>query len=115
EEWYDPEAGDGRRPDEVRFSTPAKDASRRDLTMNALFFDIKAKQIRDYNMDENGRGQGFADIKAKVARPVGNARDRFREDKLRIPRLVRFFCRFNPGEMVRHLDQDTLTAISEFK
>jgi len=106
---------DGRRPDSVQFSTPAKDAQRRDLTYNALFYDIHKKEIRDYNLNHEGEGQGLHDIKNLVARPVGKARDRFQEDKLRIPRLVRFFSRFNPGEIMQHLDKDTLAAIDEFK
>jgi len=106
---------DGRRPDSVSFSTPAKDAQRRDLTYNALFYDIHKKEVRDYNLNDEGEGQGLHDIKNLVARPVGNARDRFREDKLRIPRLVRFFSRFNPGYIMQHLDKETLSAIEEFK
>jgi tRNA nucleotidyltransferase/poly(A) polymerase len=78
EEWYDPEKGDGRRPDQVSFSTPGKDAQRRDLTMNALFYDVDKKEIRDYNVDEAGRGLGLQDIKNLVARPVGNAKGPFR-------------------------------------
>lgn len=111
----DGEYSDGRRPDSVKFSTPGKDAQRRDLTYNALFYDIHAKEIRDYNLDDKGNGVGLSDIKNLIARPVGNARDRFREDKLRIPRLVRFFSRFNPGYILQHLDQNTLAAIEEFK
>ena len=106
---------DGRRPDSVSFSTPAKDAQRRDLTYNALFYDIHKKEIRDYNLNDNQKGQGLEDIKNLVARPVGNARDRFQEDKLRIPRLIRFFSRFNPGDILNHLDRNILDAIQEFK
>ena len=83
EEWYDPDAGDGRRPDQVRFSTPAKDAQRRDLTINALFHDIQRKEIRDYNLGADGKGQGIEDLRRKVVRPVGDPRKHFREDKLR--------------------------------
>lgn len=54
---------DGRRPDSVSFSTPSKDSQRRDLTFNALFFDIHKKEIKDYN-----NGQGIQDIKDLVAR-----------------------------------------------
>jgi tRNA nucleotidyltransferase/poly(A) polymerase len=115
EDWYDPESGDGRRPDKVAYSTPAKDAKRRDLTVNALFYDINDKEVRDYNLDEEGRGMGIQDIKNKVARPVGNPRDRFREDRLRIPRLVRFFCRFNDGDILKALDEKTLEAVWEFR
>lgn len=115
EEVYDKETGDGRRPDEVKFSTPEKDAKRRDLTINALFYDISNKEIRDYNLNTDGTGQGIEDIKKKLSRPVGSARDRFTEDKLRIPRLLRFFSRFNPGEIQDHLDQETLSAIKDLK
>lgn len=115
-EWYDPESGDGRRPDKVQTGVSAKeDASRRDLTMNALFYDIADKKIVDFNLNHEGKGQGIEDIRNKVARPVGNPRDRFREDKLRIPRLIRFFSRFNTGEILSHLDKDTILAIEEFK
>lgn len=115
-EWYDPENGDGRRPDKVQTGVSAKaDASRRDLTMNALFYDINNKKIVDFNLNHEGKGQGFEDIRNKVARPVGNARDRFREDKLRIPRLIRFFSRFNSSYIMSHLDKDTIEAIHEFK
>ena len=114
EEYYDPIAGDGRRPDKVSFSTADKDASRRDLTMNALFYDIDNKKIIDYNTVQ-GKGQGIDDIKNLVARPVGNPYERFREDKLRVLRLVRFFSRFNPGLIKDHLDSDTLGAIEKFK
>ena len=115
EEWYDPDAGDGRRPDKVAYSTPENDAKRRDLTINALLYDLGSKQIRDYNLDAQGLGQGFDDIRNKVARPVGSARERFREDKLRVLRLVRFFCRFNDGNIFRSLDGQTLEAIEEFR
>jgi tRNA nucleotidyltransferase/poly(A) polymerase len=107
--------GDGRRPDKVSFSTPKKDSARRDIYMNALYYRIDTKQIMDFNVDENGKGQGFEDIRNKAVRPVGNARERFREDKLRIPRLIRFFSRYNPNEILDHLDRNTILAIKEFK
>lgn len=111
----DGEYTDGRHPDSVSYSTPGQDAKRRDLTYNALFYDIHKKEIRDYNLNQEGLGQGIDDIKNLVARPVGDARQRFLEDKLRIPRLVRFFSRFNSGDIMSHLDQNTLDAIQEFK
>lgn len=115
EDWYDPDAGDGRRPDKVAYSTPSKDAQRRDLTVNALFYDINAREVRDYNLDSEGQGMGIQDIKNKVVRPVGKARDRFREDRLRICRLVRFFCRFNDGDILKAMDEQTLEAVWEFR
>ena len=114
EDYYDPTSGDGRRPDKVEFSTPEKDAQRRDLTMNALFYDIDKNEILDFNT-KNGVGQGIEDIKNLIARPVGDPEKRFAEDKLRILRLIRFFSRFNPGLMVQHIDNDTKNAIEKYK
>lgn len=114
EEWYDPE-GPGRRPDNVKFSTAAADAKRRDLTMNALFYDPKNQQVIDYNVNDEGKGQGIEDIQNRTARFVGNPRERIREDKLRILRLIRFFSRYNPGEMTQHMDKETIKAIEDFK
>lgn len=114
EDYYDPKTGDGRRPDKVEFSTPEKDAQRRDLTMNALFYDIDKKEIIDFNT-KNGVGQGIEDIKNLIARPVGDPEQRFAEDKLRILRLVRFFSRFNPGLMIQNIDNPTKSAIEKFK
>ena len=110
EEWYDPDLGDGRRPDQVKQgSTPAVDASRRDLTINALFYDIRSGMVYDYN-----DGRGLEDILHKKVRPVGNARQRFQEDKLRVLRLFRFFSRYNDGLAEHHLDPDTQEALAEF-
>jgi len=115
EEWYDPESGDGRRPDKVRFSDAAKDASRRDFTMNALFYYPLQREVRDYNLDDDGHGQGFEDIKAKRVRFVGDPKERIREDRLRILRLLRFDGRFNQGDIVSRLDQGTLNAVAEYR
>src|ERR1044072_887490 len=83
------EAGysDSRRPDEVRFSTIDKDVERRDLTMNALFYDIDKKEIVDLV-------GGLHDIDHGIVRTVGSAIERFNDDKLRKMRAARFAARF---------------------
>lgn len=74
---------DGRRPKEVFFSDELKeDLSRRDFTINAMAYN-KDRGLVDYF-------GGLEDIKNKTVRTVGNARDRFSEDYLRILRAVRF-------------------------
>ncbi len=78
---------DGRRPDEVRFSTPEHDAQRRDFTINGLFFDPLAEQVIDYV-------GGRADLERRVIRAIGLAEERFEEDKLRMLRAVRFAATF---------------------
>lgn len=115
EEWYDPEKGDGRRPDKVKFSSPGKDAARRDLTINALFYHLQEKEVRDYNLDLYGRGQGLDDIRNKRVRTVGHPSERFREDKLRVLRFVRFFSQYNYGNILQGMDVDTVLAFAEHR
>jgi len=75
---------DARRPDEVRFATdPGEDARRRDFTCNALYLDPLADEL----FDPCG---GLEHLAARRLVAVGDARARFREDGLRLLRLVRF-------------------------
>lgn len=83
----DSKEGDGRRPDSVEFTTIEGDVSRRDLTINALFFDIDTGEIVDLV-------GGIEDLKNGIVRTVGNPEDRFGEDRLRILRAIRFAARF---------------------
>ncbi len=79
---------DGRRPGEVRYETePRLDASRRDFTMNAIFLDPVGDEMLDYF-------HGIEDLEAGVVRAIGDARERFEEDHLRLLRAVRFAARF---------------------
>ena len=82
----DGESSDGRRPDSVVFSDIETDVKRRDLTINALFYDIETNEIVDLV-------GGIEDIKNKVVRTVGEADERFGEDRLRVLRAIRFAAR----------------------
>jgi len=76
--------GKGRRPDAVEFTPDIKqDVLRRDLTINALYYDIGKGQI----VDVVG---GIKDLKKKQIRTVGKPSQRFDEDPLRKLRAVRF-------------------------
>ena len=77
----------GRRPDSVEFTNIEGDVKRRDLTINALFYDIDTKEIVDLV-------GGVDDLKNGVVRTVGAPEDRFGEDRLRILRAIRFAGRF---------------------
>lgn len=79
--------GSGRRPDSVEFTTIENDVKRRDLTINALFYDIESGEIVDLV-------GGVEDLKNGVIKTVGSPEDRFKEDRLRILRAVRFAARF---------------------
>jgi putative nucleotidyltransferase with HDIG domain len=74
---------DGRRPEGVVFTTAEKDAARRDFTMNGLFLDPTNGEVIDYV-------GGRKDITDGLIRAIGHPRERFREDKLRMLRAVRF-------------------------
>jgi len=82
------EAGyeDGRHPTEVRFTSAAEDASRRDFTINGMFYDPLKEQVIDYV-------HGQADLERRVIRTIGNPDERFGEDYLRVLRAVRFSTR----------------------
>jgi poly(A) polymerase len=79
---------DGRRPEMVTFSTPEEDAARRDFTINGMFHDPVADQFIDFV-------GGQADLQTKTLRAIGDPVARFREDKLRLLRAVRFAARFD--------------------
>ena len=82
---------DGRRA-VVRFGRDfAADARRRDFTMNALFL-----EIHGVVHDEVG---GIVDLAARRVRFIGEARQRIREDYLRILRLFRFHAAHGAGEL----------------
>jgi tRNA nucleotidyltransferase/poly(A) polymerase len=79
---------DGRHPDKVVFSTSVKDdVQRRDFTINALLLDPKTNEVLDYV-------GGREDLRAGIIRAIGRPEERFREDKLRMVRAVRFAARF---------------------
>lgn len=93
------DVGSGRRPDSVEFTSIDQDVLRRDLTINALFYDIGSRVIVDYV-------GGLEDIKNRVVRTVGNPVDRFNEDRLRVLRAVRFASRLG-----YELESETYAAI----
>lgn len=77
---------DGRRPDSVQFADARGDVSRRDFTINAILYD----PVGNHVIDHVG---GRADLAAGIIRTVGDARERFSEDRLRMLRAVRFAAR----------------------
>ncbi len=77
---------DGRHPDGVDFSTPEKDALRRDFTINGMFYDPLSDSVYDYV-------GGQEDLKNRLIRAIGNPEARFTEDRLRMVRAVRFAAR----------------------
>lgn len=90
----------GRRPDSVTFTSIDEDVRRRDLTINALFFDTDSCEVVDFV-------GGLEDLANSTVRAVGIAADRFREDRLRILRTIRFAARFGS-----EIESETAAAIA---
>ncbi|MEP3050530.1 MAG: CCA tRNA nucleotidyltransferase [Erythrobacter sp.] len=80
-------ATDGRRATIAFAQDWPEDAARRDFTINALFAHPETFEISDYF-------GGLDDLAAKRVRFIGDARERIREDHLRILRYYRFQARF---------------------
>jgi poly(A) polymerase len=59
------------------------DAARRDFTINAMYYD----PVREIVVDYHG---GIKDVKKKLLRMIGDPAARYREDPVRIIRVVRF-------------------------
>ena len=79
---------DNRHPDWVAFVPEVeKDLARRDFTVNAMAY----SPTRGYADPFGGR----EDLKNKLLRAVGEPRQRFREDSLRILRGIRFAVRYS--------------------
>jgi len=60
-----------------------EDAARRDFTVNAMYYDPSTQTVVDYH-------GGMADSKAKLLRMIGDPETRYREDPVRIIRVLRF-------------------------
>ncbi len=78
---------DGRRATVSFASDWREDAARRDFTINALYAHPETLEISDYF-------GGLDDLAARRVRFIGDARQRIREDHLRILRYFRFYARF---------------------
>lgn len=92
---------DGRRATVSFAETWEEDAARRDFTINALYAHPETLEISDYF-------GGLEDLAARRVRFIGDARQRIREDHLRILRYFRFQARFGA-----ELDAEAEEACSE--
>ncbi|KAJ7071400.1 hypothetical protein C8F01DRAFT_1317206 [Mycena amicta] len=70
------------------FGTPVQDALRRDLTINALFYNIHSREVEDCTE------KGISDLKNGIIRTPLPPRQTFLDDPLRILRSLRFASRF---------------------
>lgn len=92
---------DGRHPESVEFSgNLIEDLKRRDFTINAMAYNEEKGLVDEFN--------GIGDIKQRVIRCVGNAKERFTEDALRMMRAIRF-----SAQLGFSIEDKTYAAIHE--
>ncbi len=76
----------GRVLRDNNFGPQHEDAVRRDFTINAMYYNPATQEVLDYH-------GGIADIRAKTLRIIGQPEARYREDPVRMLRVVRFAAR----------------------
>ncbi len=83
------------------YGTLDDDATRRDFTINALYYDLQKQLVIDFV-------GGIADLEREVVRTIGDPWERFREDPVRMLRAVRF-----ASKLGFTIDSDALAATDE--
>lgn len=108
---------DRRHPDEVTYEDCVdKDLERRDFTVNALALSLDKidEKFQKYVINVDGYDildffGGIKDIDKKILRAVGEPSDRFKEDALRMMRLIRFSC-----QLGFEIEEKTKRAVAKF-
>lgn len=86
-----------------QWGTPEQDVLRRDFTINGLFYDVADHQVIDYV-------GGWDDIHKKILRSIGPAEVRFKQDPVRMIRLIKFIARFD-----FNVEDETIQALGQCK
>ncbi|KAK1147097.1 CCA tRNA nucleotidyltransferase, mitochondrial [Aspergillus melleus] len=90
---------DSRNP-QMEFGTAEEDAVRRDATINALFYNLNESKVEDLT------GSGLDDMKKKIIRTPLEPYQTFKDDPLRVLRLIRFASRLGYS-----IDESTAKAM----
>lgn len=102
---------DSRIPDLMRIGTASEDAFRRDLTINALFYNINTGEVEDWT------GRGFEDLRKGVVATPLPALTTMLDDPLRVLRAIRFAARlrFTIDQELKEaaLDKRVRTALAQ--
>ncbi len=111
---------DKRHPESVTYTADVKeDLARRDFTINAMALDLEARNMKHETSEKGFKFQdpsfkivdpfnGQQDLRDKLIRAVGDPKERFAEDALRLMRAVRFAVQLN-----FLIEENTLRAIRE--
>lgn len=87
----------------IEFGTIEEDAKRRDLTVNALYYNLHTKKVEDYV-------GGLKDLDYSIAKTPIDPVQTFIDDPLRIYRCVRFATKYNLT-----VEENIIWAAREFK
>lgn len=99
----DGEYEDGRHPNSVEFSSKlVDDLKRRDFTINAMAYNDNAHLVDEFD--------GIGDLNHHLIRCVGDARERFTEDALRMMRAIRFSAQL--GFTIEEQTYDAILALA---
>ncbi|KAJ6259257.1 hypothetical protein Dda_6156 [Drechslerella dactyloides] len=94
---------------QMKFGTPTEDALRRDACVNALFYNLMTQQIEDFT------SRGLQDLYDRVIRTPLAPYETFKDDPLRVLRLIRFAARLNftilPDVEAAMMDPDIKEAL----
>ena len=100
-------AESSRNP-QVDFGSAEEDALRRDATINALFYNLSVDKIEDFT-------SGIRDLNAKLIRTPLEPLQTFKDDPLRVLRIIRFSSRLqfriDPYTMKYMSDSEVLRAL----
>jgi tRNA nucleotidyltransferase/poly(A) polymerase len=106
----DSKGGDGRVPDKMEFAGLDDDSSRRDLTSNAMYIPLTSADGPNSKLiDPHG---GAHHLRSGQAVFVGNAKDRFEEDQLRVLRYIRSIATWGKNTKI---PEDIKSAINDIK
>lgn len=89
------------RNPQMEFGTPEEDAMRRDACVNALFYNLDTQTVEDFT------GKGLHDMQAKIIRTPLEPYQTFKDDPLRVLRLIRFAARLGYT-----IQEDSLKAMA---
>lgn len=93
----------GRITEDNNYGSQKEDALRRDFTINSLYYDPVNQVVIDYN-------NGLKDINDKLIRIIGNAKERYTEDPVRMLRAFRLAVKLD-----LHIHKDTFAPFNKMK
>ena len=102
---------DSRHP-QMALGTPEEDAFRRDATINAMFYNLNTSSVEDFT------SRGLRDMRSKLIRTPLEPGRTFKDDPLRMLRLIRFASRLGYSidrETELAMDNDAIRAAFQVK